>query len=168
MDTIQNCVDFLVTISWYYSPNLNYFIKLHRRPYPDILTAVGICQICKQIGHFPLYLVPLMSRFGGSGTGRLVKLPWLASFCHHWINCKKNADSSRPRKMILVRTAECLWYKTIKSKLMRPDMTKCSQSFTHLKFPLNISLQLQSFSSTAGKYVKFIWTARSSLNKRQS
>lgn len=79
-----------------------------RSPYPDTQIIVGICHACKQMGHFPLYLLLLGSRFGGSGTGRFVKLPWLASVCHHWINCKKNADNSNPRKMMLVRTAECL------------------------------------------------------------
>lgn len=82
-------------------------LKIHF-PYPDTLTAVAMCHVCKQIGHFPLYLAPLTSRLGGSGTGKLVKFPWLASFCHHWMNCRKNADNSKPRKMTLVRTAECL------------------------------------------------------------
>lgn len=62
-------------------PGCTMLLKHKTCPHPDTLTAVGICHACKQIGHFPSYLK--VSRFGGSGTGRLVKLPWLASFCHH-------------------------------------------------------------------------------------
>ena len=69
--------------------------------YPETATTVGMSQTCKQIGQTLLYL-SLTPSSGGDEIGNLDKSPTVLSFFHQLINCKKNADSSRPRSKILL------------------------------------------------------------------
>lgn len=79
--------------------------------YPDTRFTVGILQSCKHIGQIWRYrpaafaFLPVIT--GASGLGSLVKLPLFVSFCHHWMNCRKNADNSKTRNAIPVKRAEC-------------------------------------------------------------
>lgn len=69
---------------------------------------------------------------GASGDGNFVKLPCVDSFCHHWTNCKKNADNSSVRKSSPVKMAG------------------------FLKFPLNKSDHVHFIFISVGMY--FSWT----------